>query len=110
MWNTKVSEAKAESVAAHLAEGCSLSATRRLAGVDRREMVRLKQRLGRHGQRFHDERVQQVKVAALEADERHGYAQDRRSPCWGAELIDPVSKFVLAHQQGVCTTDMHYCC
>lgn len=100
LWNTKVSEEKAESVAAQLAEGCSISATRRLAGVDRSVVVRLNRRLGRHGQAFHDERVQQVQVEALEADERHGYAHDRRSPCWEAELIDPVSKFVLSHQQG----------
>jgi transposase-like protein len=35
LWNTKVSEEQAESVAAHLAEGCSLSATTRLVKVDR---------------------------------------------------------------------------
>lgn len=100
LWNTKVSEERAESVAAHLAEGCSLSATQRLSGVDRSVVVRLNRRLGRHGQAFHDARVQQGQVEALEADERHGYAHDRRSPCWEAELIDPVSKFVLSHQQG----------
>ena len=33
LWNTKVAEAKAVSVAEHLAEGCSLSATARLARV-----------------------------------------------------------------------------
>ncbi|NJO83226.1 MAG: hypothetical protein HC828_10675, partial [Blastochloris sp.] len=100
LWNTKVREEKAESVAAHLAEGCWMSATRRLTGVDRSVVVRLNRQLGRHGQAFHDERVQQVQVEALEADERHGYAHDRQSPYWEAELIDPVSKFVLAHQQG----------
>jgi len=100
LWNTKVSEEKAVSVAAHLAEGCSMSATRRLSGVDRSVVVRLNRQLGKHGQAFHDARGQDVKVEALEADERHGYAHDRQSPCWEAELIDPVSKFVLAHQQG----------
>jgi len=100
LWNTKVSEQKAESVAAQLAEGCSMSATLRLAKVDRSVVVRLNRRLGQHGKGLHDQRVQQVQVEALEADERHGYAHDRRSPCWEAELIDPVSKFVLAHQQG----------
>jgi transposase-like protein len=101
LWNTKVSEAKAVAVAAHLAEGCAIRATQRLVAVDRSVVTRLKRRLGQHGEGFHDERVQQVKVAALEADERHGYAHDKRSPCWEAELIAPVSKLVLAHQQGV---------
>lgn len=100
LWNTKVSEEQAVSVAAHLAEGCSMSATRRLSGVDRSVVVRLNRRLGKHGQAFHDARVQDVKVEALEADERHGYTHDRRTPYWEAEIIDPVSKFVLSHQQG----------
>lgn len=100
LWNTKVSEARAESVAAHLAEGCSLSATQRLAKVDRSVVVRLNRQLGRHGQAFHDQRVQQVRLEALEGDERHGFAHDKGQPCWEAELIDPVSKFVLSHQQG----------
>src|SRR3970282_820595 len=34
LWNTKVSEARAVSVAEHLGEGCSLKATARLARVD----------------------------------------------------------------------------
>lgn len=100
LWNTKVSEEKAVSVAAHLAEGCSMSATRRLSGVDRSVVVRLNRQLGKHGQAFHDARVQDVQVEALQADERHGYTHDRRTPCWEAEIIDPVSKFVLSHQQG----------
>mgnify|MGYP007056837837 FL=1 len=40
------------------------------------------------------------KSRALQADERHGYAGDRRQPAWEAELMDPTSKFVLAHVQG----------
>jgi IS1 family transposase/transposase-like protein len=100
LWNTKVSEARAESVAEHLAEGCSVSATQRLAKVDRSVVVRLNRCLGQHGQGLHDARVQQVEVEALEGDERHGYAGTRAGACWEAELIDPVSKFVLSHQQG----------
>lgn len=49
---------------------------------------------------FHDERVQDLEVVALEADERHGYAQDKSQPQWEAEVIDPVSKFVVSHGQG----------
>jgi len=46
LWNTKVSEAKAESVAEHLAEGCSLSATARLAKVHRSVVTRLQRKVG----------------------------------------------------------------
>jgi hypothetical protein len=100
LWNTKVREAKAVAIGEHLAEGCSLKGTARLVQVDPGTVRRLNRRLGEHGQAFHDERVQAVQVDALQADERHGYAGDKGQPAWEAELIDPASKFVLAHVQG----------
>jgi IS1 family transposase/transposase-like protein len=100
LWNTKVSEEKAVSVAEHLAEGCSLSATARLAKVHPSVVTRLNRKAGRHAETFHDERVQDLEVIALEADERHGYAHDKSQPQWEAEVIDPMSKFVVSHVQG----------
>jgi transposase-like protein len=100
LWNTKVREAKAIAIGEHLAEGCSLKGTARLVKVDPSTVRRLNQRLGEHGEAFHDERVQHLQPAALAADERHGYARDKGAPAWEAELIDPESKFVLAHVQG----------
>lgn len=100
LWNTKVTEDKAIAVADHLAEGCSLKATARLAKVHPSVVRRLNGKVGDHAHAFHDERVQDLNVVALEADERHGYAQDKRHPQWEAEVIDPVSKFVISHVQG----------
>lgn len=100
LWNTKVSEDKAIAVAEHLAEGCSLKATARLAKVNASVVRRLNGKLGEHGETFHDERVKELEVEALEADERHGYAHDKGQPMWEAELIDPASKFVVSHIQG----------
>jgi IS1 family transposase/transposase-like protein len=100
LWNTKVSEDKAIAVAEHLAEGCSLKATARLAKVNASVVRRLNGKLGEHGAAFHDERVKELVVEALEGDERHGYAHDKGQPMWEAELIDPVSKFVVSHVQG----------
>lgn len=100
LWNTKVAEEKAVSVAEHLAEGCSLKATARLAKVHPSVVTRLNRKVGHHAKAFHDERVQALEVIALEADERHGYAQAKRQPQWEAEVIDPVSKFVVSHVQG----------
>src|SRR4051812_11946406 len=62
LWNTKVPEAKAIAVSEHLAEGCSLKGTARLAKVDASTVRRLNQRLGEHGQSYHHERVQDVTV------------------------------------------------
>jgi IS1 family transposase/transposase-like protein len=100
LWNTKVTEEKAIAVAEHLGEGCSLKATARLVKVNASVVRRLNGKLGEHGQAFHDERVQQLEIEALEGDERHGYAHDKGQPMWEAELIDPVSKFVVSHVQG----------
>jgi IS1 family transposase/transposase-like protein len=100
LWNTKVSEAKAEAVAEHLAEGCSLKGTARMAKVDSSVVRRLKACVGEHGKAFHDERAQNLSVVALQADERHGYAHDKTQSAWEAELIDPESKFVVSHGQG----------
>lgn len=61
---------------------------------------RLNERVGVHAESLHDERVHDLEVIALEADERHGYAQDKSQPQWEAEVIDPVSKFVISHVQG----------
>jgi hypothetical protein len=103
-WNTKVREAKARRkrhrVGEHLAEGCSLKGTARMVQVDPSTIRRLNQRLGEHGQAFHNQRVQGIQLEAVQADERHGYATDNGQPAWEAELIDPASKFVLAHVQG----------
>lgn len=95
-----MAEEKAVSVAEHLAEGCSLKATARLAKVHSSVVTRLNRKVGIHAEAFHDERVQALEVVALEADERHGYAQDKSQPQWEAEVIDPMSKFVVSHVQG----------
>ncbi len=100
LWNTRVSEARAVSVAEHLSEGCALKATSRLAKVDISVVRRLNRKVGEHGEAFHDERSQGLKVQALQGDERHGYAQDKGQPQWEAELIDPESKFIVSHVQG----------
>ena len=100
LWNSKIAEAKAISVAEHLAEGCSLKGTARLVKVDPGTVRRLNGKVGRHGQQYHEQEVQDVAVTELQADERHGFAGNKQQPAWEAELMDPKSKFILAHVQG----------
>lgn len=100
LWNTKVTEEKAVAVADHLAEGCSLKATARLTGVHPSVVRRLNEKVGNHAEAFHEDRVHNLHVVALEADERHGYAHDKSQPQWEAEVIDPESKFVVSQVQG----------
>ena len=100
LWNSKIPETKAESVAEHLAEGCSLKGTARMVKVDPSTVRRLNRQVGQHGQQYHDQTVQKVAVTEVQADERYGFAGSKKQPVWEAELIDPASKFVLAHVQG----------
>ena len=58
----------------------SLKATARLAKVHSSVVARLNRKVGLHAEAFHDERVHDLEVVALEADERHGYAHETRSP------------------------------
>lgn len=100
LFNSKVGESRAISVAKQLAEGGHAKAIARVAAVDPETVRRLRKRLGQHGQQFHDEQVVDVTVTELQADERHGFATARSQPQWEAEMIDPASKFVLSHVQG----------
>ena len=100
LWNTKVREEKAVSVAAHLSEGCSPESTARLVRVDISVVNRLSRKVGQHGKQFHEQRVRDVDVKALEADERHGFSQSKDQPAWEAEMMDPETKLILSHQQG----------
>ena len=100
LWNSKIPEDKAVSVAEHLAEGCSFKSTARLVKVDPGTVRRLNQKVGRHGQHYHDQKVHDVAVTELQADERHGFAGSKQQPAWEAVLIVPASKFILAHVQG----------
>jgi IS1 family transposase/transposase-like protein len=100
LWNTKVREAKAVSVAEHLSEGCSQESTARLVDVDISVVQRLNGVIGKHGQHFHDERVRDIEVEALQADERHGFSETKQQAAWEAEVMDPKSKLIVAHEQG----------
>jgi transposase-like protein len=88
LWNSKIAEAKAVSVAEHLADGCGVKSTARLVKVDPSTVRRLNQKVGRHGQQYHEQEVQGVAVSELQADERHGFAGSKAQPAWEAELMD----------------------
>lgn len=100
LWNCKIAEEKAVSIAEHLSEGNSIKGTARLTRTDPSTVRRLNKRAGRHGQAYHHERAQDLEVENLEADERHGFVAQKSQPAWEAELMDPKSKFVLSHVQG----------
>ena len=100
LWNSKVPEEKAVAVAEHLAEGHSVNSIARLTKVDVSTVKRLQTKVGHHSQVFHHTRVKALEIDSLQGDERYGFAGDKQTAVWEAELIDPASKFVISHQQG----------
>jgi transposase-like protein len=63
LWNSKIPEEKAASVAEHLADGCSLKSTARLVSVDPSTVRRLNQKVGTR--QYHEQEVQDVIVTEL---------------------------------------------
>ena len=101
MWNSKISESKAITIAGQLAEGTSVRGTARLTGVTPEAIRRLAIRLGQQAKCFHDQRVQQLASTSLQADERWGFAGSKREQLWQAEVIDPATRLVVAFAIGV---------
>jgi transposase-like protein len=69
LFNTKVSEAKAEAIIDHLDEGCSVRATSRLTKAAKATVARLLKTSGRHAQRFHNQEVKDLRPRAIQFDE-----------------------------------------
>ncbi len=57
LFNTRLSDDKALDVLAHLADGCGVRQTGRLAGVDKDTAARYAARAGGHARQLHDELV-----------------------------------------------------
>ena len=100
LWNTKLREKKAIKVAEQLSEGTCYEGTARLLRVSVGAVQRLAGCLGKHGQRFHDERVRHLPSTALQADERWGYAGNKKQQQWEAEVIDLKSRLVVERALG----------
>lgn len=100
LWNCKLPEEKAVAIAEQLAEGSSYKGTSRVVKVSAEAVRRLGGCLGKHGKSFHNERVQNLPITALQADERWGYVGSKGRQCWEAEVIDPKSRLVVERVQG----------
>jgi transposase-like protein len=77
--NTKVTEAKAEAIIAHLGEGCGGRATARVSTVAKDTVARLLRMTGRHAARRHDQRVRNVTPRAVAFDEHWSVVKKSRS-------------------------------
>lgn len=101
LWNCKLPEAKAIAIAEGLAEGNSYKGSARLVKVSPAAVRRLARQLGKHGKRFHDEKLRDLPSTTLQADERWGFAGSKQQSLWEAEVIDPARRLVVERVQGV---------
>ncbi|HYQ97875.1 MAG TPA: hypothetical protein VEO92_05855 [Candidatus Nitrosocosmicus sp.] len=107
LFNTKVSEAKAEDVIEHLDEGCSIRSTSRLTKVSKATVARLLKTSGRHAQRFHDQEVHDLRPQAIQFDEQWSFVKKKQKNCdpeetdqagdfWDHTAITPDSKLIVS--------------
>jgi IS1 family transposase/transposase-like protein len=100
LFNTKIAEEKAVSVAEHLAEGVSTKGTSRLVGVSAEAIRRLRRNMVDHARSFHDEYVQEVEATAVQMDERYGYVKSKGEPFWEATALEPESRLLIGFVGG----------
>jgi transposase-like protein len=107
LFNTKVSEAKAESIMDHLDEGYSVRATSRLTKAAKVTVARLLKTRGRHAQRFHHQEVHDLRPRAIQFDEPWSFVKKKQKNCipeendqagdfWDHTAISPDSKFIVS--------------
>ena len=100
LFNSKIEERKAVSVAEHLAEGVSTKAASRLVGVSAEAVRRLRRNLGEHARDLHDELVQDLEATSVQMDERYGYVGSKKKPLWEATAIEPKSRLLISFVVG----------
>jgi IS1 family transposase/transposase-like protein len=100
LFNSKIEEKKAISVAEHLAEGASTKATSRLVGVSAEAVRRLRRNLRDHSRDFHDEQVKDIEATSVQMDERYGYVSSKKEPLWEATAIEPKSRLLISFVVG----------
>jgi transposase-like protein len=107
LFNTKVSEAKAEDIIDHLDEGCSVRATSRLTKAAKATVARLLKTSGRHAQRFHHQEVHDLRPRAIQFDEQWSFVKKKQKNCgpeevhqagdfWAHTAIAPDSKLIVS--------------
>ncbi len=116
LFNTKVSESKAEAIIDHLDEGCSIRSTSRLTKVSKVTVSRLLKTSGRHAQHFHDQEVHDLSPQAVQFDEQWSFVQKKQKNCtpeetheagdfWDHTAITPDSKLIVSLVVGKRTKD-----
>ena len=79
-YRAKLGEAKALSIAQHLAEGDGLRKTARLVGTPLGTVIHWNRKLGEHGKALHEAQVRHVRVREAQGDEMWSFVGKKRRP------------------------------
>jgi transposase-like protein len=111
LFDCRLPEPLAQSVLAHLQDGCGVRQTGRLVGVHRNTVVRLSRQAGEHAQAAHDELVGcSPSTTRLQLDEKWSFVAKKERHCdwladeddmlkgdqWDFVALDPDSRLVLS--------------
>ena len=113
LWHSRMPPDKAIDIAQHLAEGCGIRKTSRLAGASKDGVTNLARRLGLHARALHNDRVHDVKVQEAQFDEKWAFVGKKQKHCdpadpadaacgdqWDHTAIDVQSRFVVSLEVG----------
>ena len=78
LYQSKLSEDRARTIAQHLAEGNGIRKTSRLTGAMQNTVMRLNRLLGEHGKALHDEKIRGVRVREAQGDEMWSFVGKKR--------------------------------
>lgn len=88
------------SIAEHIAEGYSPSSIVRTCKTHHDTVERVARVAAEHASAIHDTYAVDLKVTAVQADERWGFAATKKNQLWEAITLDPRSKFIIALHLG----------
>jgi transposase-like protein len=78
LFRVRLPEAKALSIAQHIAEGNGMRPTSRLCGVGLNTVLRFALRAGEHAKAFHDQMVRHIQVNQVQVDETWSFVGKKR--------------------------------
>ncbi len=78
LFGMRTAEDKLVAIAEHLANGTGARATARLCHVSLNTVLRLSKRAGKHAERFHDDKVRNLRPKQVQADEAWAFVGKKR--------------------------------
>jgi IS1 family transposase len=100
IWNTKLSPERFISISNHIAEGHTASGITRTCNVHHDTVDRIMRLTSEQAEPIHETFAVNLRLTALQGDERHGFVGSKSNFFWEATTLDPKSKFLVSLKLG----------